>query len=287
MKILKIGNIVIAIGAVLILAGALSANTMTLGIAKDTYVVGTGVENQWQNRGAFGEVQIGTHAPGWGELRGLLQFDTSSIPAGQTIQSATLRVYHYWDITYFNHSRPNATSIYRSLVGWDEKTDTSSGPGKLPGLDGNPDMCNFGFRMPGTGIPGIPWASGGVDDGFGNIDYYGPLPDGSDFVATPTDTVDVYGGWNEGNFYFGWVEFNVTADVAAWYSGAATNNGWLMKGDEGLDGDVGLVWNFYSREDTSNPSLHPQLVVNYNIPEPMTMCLFGLGGLALIRRKHA
>jgi hypothetical protein len=50
----------------------------------------------------------------------------------------------------------------------------------------------------------------------------------------------------------GWVEWDVTADVAAFLSGAAQNNGWIIKKDnEGQPGQV----SYSSREGEFKPEL--------------------------------
>ncbi len=83
----------------------------------------------------------------------------------------------------------------------------------------------------------------------------------------------------------GYYHWDVTSSVQAWYSGSATNNGWLMRitaHDGGTDGV-----NFYTRE--YSPSWRPYLTINYTvIPEPASLSAiaFGLAGLvSIVRRK--
>lgn len=64
-----------------------------------------------------------------GEMRGLLRFDLSYIPAGAVITSATL----YLNSIDGNNGHVN--SVYRVTTGWDEETATWIFPWNVPGGD--------------------------------------------------------------------------------------------------------------------------------------------------------
>lgn len=72
---------------------------------------------------------------------------------------------------------------------------------------------------------------------------------------------------------------NVTTTVQAWSDGA-DNYGWVFLAKPiSTNG-----WHFHSSEYTADEALRPKLEVI--IPEPATLLLFGLGGLAVLRKSR-
>jgi len=74
---------------------------------------------------------------------------------------------------------------------------------------------------------------------------------------------------------------DVTGLVAQWYSGALDDNQGMV-----LFGDTSQTAGLYWSSEHPTQELRPQLVIDYT-PEPATMSLLALGGLALIRRRRA
>lgn len=101
---------------------------------------------------------------------------------------------------------------------------------------------------------------------------------GTDYLATPTYTTNMPSST-------GFVEFDVTADVQAWYAGA-NDYGWaILNHNESTSS--GLI-RFRTREEATNPEQRPYLVVSYTaIPEPSTGLLLGMGAgfMFWIRRR--
>lgn len=74
----------------------------------------------------------------------------------------------------------------------------------------------------------------------------------------------------------GELDVDVTASLQRWASGE-TNYGWVLLPKNPSDGDG---WEFTS----SDGEIGPVLTVSY-VPEPATMSILALGGLALLRRR--
>src|SRR5437867_2766621 len=80
---------------------------------------------------------------------------------------------------------------------------------------------------------------------------------GGDFVAAPTDSVPT------GTVDNVLLQWNVTPDVAAFVSGAATNAGWLVK--DSVENGTRKEFILRNREDTDGGGPQPHLVVTYTL----------------------
>ena len=85
-------------------------------------------------------------------------------------------------------------------------------------------------------------------------------------------------GWTAGH---GWVETDVTTLVEQWYDGTLDDSQGVV-----IFGDASQQAAYYLSSESASTDLRPQLVIEYT-PEPMTMSLLALGGVALIRRRRA
>jgi len=170
--------------------------------------------------------------------RSLLRFDTSDIHnavAGQTLHRATVTL---------------------SVASW--QTEWLGGqieilPMTEPWVEGNGRGSWFN---PGSG-PSWVCRHDNNTSFFGNFanhcstgDDWGMLPTDSDpmpFATTATDIVPVFTG-------LGTVEFDVTADVAAYLSGDADNHGWILRGTHTFTS--GELVQFDSSESGNPPVLN-------------------------------
>jgi hypothetical protein len=78
---------------------------------------------------------------------------------------------------------------------------------------------------------------------------------------------------------------DVTSDLQAIVNGAKPNYGWAFLGGTTFNNTGPTIGNHaYATQDAVDATVHPALFVEYT-PEPATMCLLALGGLALLRRR--
>src|SRR5437667_11035695 len=80
---------------------------------------------------------------------------------------------------------------------------------------------------------------------------------GGDFVAAPTDSVPT------GTVNNVLLQWNVTPDVAAFVSGAATNAGWLVK--DSVENGNKIEFTLRNKEDTDGGGPQPRPVVTYTL----------------------
>lgn len=168
--------------------------------------------------------------------RPVIQFDVSGIPAGSTVTQVYFTLYCSKAIT----SGP--VSVHRCLSPWNEGTSISTS------CMGNNEGCGANsLTGDSTWIhrvkPGTLWAM-----------------QGGDFAPTPSDNKFVEG---EGLTTTWGTTPGMVADVQSWVDSPASNNGWLMIGEEVADG--GTAKRFNTREN-SIASTRPQLVVHYMPP---------------------
>jgi FtsP/CotA-like multicopper oxidase with cupredoxin domain len=165
--------------------------------------------------------------------RGVVQFDLSSIPAGATIQSATLTMYNVEGAT----NSANVT-VHRATASWGEGASVATGT-EESGAPATAGDATWIHRF----YPGTSWTTAG-----------------GDYVATESALLAITAAGP-----YSWTSTGILADVTAWYGNPATNFGWVVRGKE--SGAATSVKRFETREST-DPSHRPQLVVTYVAPPP-------------------
>ncbi len=168
--------------------------------------------------------------------RALVQFDLSAIPAGVTVQSASLRM-------VLTQSQPgtHAVRLHRLLSSWGEGTSTSGSAG-------------------GSGAPPTAGSATWAHRAFTNVLWQ---VEGGDFevAASVTNLVSATPG------AFVWTGAGVVADVAFWHTNGFANAGWIVLGEEGVDSSAKR---FASRE-SSTVADRPELSVTFQaLPAPLT-----------------
>jgi hypothetical protein len=201
--------------------------------------------------------------------RGLVRFDLTGLPPSIQVDRVALELTFQGPTNMETQSR--VVSLHRLLADWGEGT-SNAGPGGTPGA-GNGANASTGdatwrYRFFDT----QPWTS------------YNPAvttSGGGDFASDPSAAATV--GIDPGVLVV-WETIRsgapsgLIADVEAWLADAASNFGWLLKGDESVSR---TARRFYSK-DEANAAFHPRLVVDYTIiPEPATLMMVAAGGLAL------
>jgi hypothetical protein len=211
----------------LLVFGATYASTVTLTPSKDNTLY---------------EIEDGSISNGAGQYffsgmtveplrkRGLIAFNLSSIPAGSTIVSATLRL---------NMSRtiglPEPTSLHRLLANWGEAGSDA------PGQEGTGASAQTGdATWLHTFYPSSFWTT-----------------PGGDFDPTPSATTTV--GFEMEYF---WSSPGMVADLQGWLANPSTNFGWLVFTNEN---DFPSAKRFDTRENPT-PANRPQLTIRYSPP---------------------
>ena len=189
----------------------------------------------------------------------------NQVSAGQTITSATLRLYCY--SIYSTSTQPLTACPMHS--GWVE--------GDANGTMVEGAACNMArhYRSDGDYAthPEDAWGTAGVTEHNGDngphlyVDY-----SYSDAALVPWPTTT------------GWIEWDVTTAVQDWQVGTLENNGWMVR----LRYNQHSMHRCYSSEYADDASLRPQLVIEY-VPEPMSMVLLTLGSAVMFvrKRRHA
>jgi hypothetical protein len=174
--------------------------------------------------------RVGTNGAG-SFRRGLVRFDLSAIPPGSTVTSVSLRLY----CSAAGVTTQYPIALHRLLASWGEGTSLAFGGGGAASTPGDATWVNR-FH------PGQPWTT-----------------PGGDFVATASASRNVGGQ----GFYTWTTTAGMVADVQQWVNNAATNHGWLFKGNELTQQSVKR---FDSRE--AGATTRPQLTVTFTPPPP-------------------
>ncbi len=176
---------------------------------------------------------IGTNNSG-GVYRTVLRFDLSAIPAGATIDTASLTLFCNRTI-----AGPEDATMHRLLADWTEGPSVPSGNGgaPAPAEAGDVTWVYRSFVPPGPGSP--EWTNRGGD--------FDPAVSGS----------AVIGG--EFNF-FTFTGDGLADDLQAWIDGNADNFGWIIIGRETGTRSSKR----FDSKDGVTPSLRPMLTVTYS-----------------------
>lgn len=176
--------------------------------------------------------------------RGLIYYPLTGITPGSIVSSAILTV----KVEGETGTVDVTLAAHRSLVQWYEGNQNGGG---LPG-----------------GVDGSTWSHRNAN---GNVDWAGGHVSvaGSDFATDPTATVTVTG--------VGSYDLDVTADVAAFVAGTATNYGWFLK----LTDEATLnTRKTLTSSSGATEADRPKLVVTWTAPAAPATGPGGLSGLS-------
>lgn len=182
--------------------------------------------------------------------RALVRFDLSTIPAGSTITSVTLRM---------NCEQSSGVaapfSVHRVTASWGE--GTSNG-----GLSGGGAASTTGDAT---------W----IHRFFNTENWTTP---GGDFISTASASINI-----QDLGFYEWTGAGLVADAQAWVNDPEMNFGLLIKSNE-VASRTGK--RFGSRE-TSIPDRIPKLIVEFTpVPAPGALALLAGGGLVIARRRR-
>jgi len=208
-----------------------------------------------------------------GELkRGLVAFDTSSIPPGSIVTDVVLTL-------NMNRTQPALVptadvSLHRVLSAWGEGTSNSGGDPADPTAGGG-----------GAGIQATTGDATWLHTFYATAFWTTP---GGDFAGTPSATTTVI---DVGPY--SWTGAQLAADVQAWASDPASNFGWIVIGDEA---NAPSVKRFSTRE-ADDPTIRPTMQVTFTPPVTaiptlgtvgfaILMALLAVAGMVALRRRR-
>lgn len=163
--------------------------------------------------------------------RGALRFSFSSIPAGSTITSVSLKLY----CSAVGLTSSYTVSLKKMNASWGEGPSTAFGGGGAPSAEGDVTWLHRFY-------PNTLWSTAG-----------------GQFSSTTSASRSVAG---QGSYT--WTSTaQLVADVQGWLDNSATNFGWLVQGNETV---LQSAKRFDSREAAA--ATRPQLTVVYTRPNP-------------------
>jgi hypothetical protein len=160
--------------------------------------------------------------------RGVIAFDLSQIPAGAAIQSAALTL----QVTRVPNNISREIALHRATADWGEGNSNAGSTADGDGAPAQPGDATWLHRFFNTET----WATMGGD--------FNPTPSASIFVGAL------------GSYTWGSTS-GMVADVQSWIDNPASNFGWVIIGNETVNGSAKQ---FASRESAANP---PQLSVTF------------------------
>ena len=207
----------LSVAASLTAASWAAAVTVDLAPSKDNTLIETPVGN---SNGAGDGIYVGRVGGigGGTKRRGLLAFDLSTIPAGSTINAATLKL----EMAQSPDGIARTVTLHRVGAGWGEAGSLGSGTGGVA----QPGDATWLFRSYNT----VSWTTLGGD--------FAAVSSASQAVADLGSYV--------------WTDPALVTDVKFWVDNPASNFGWLVQGDESA---TSTVKKFYSREGITPPDL--------------------------------
>ncbi len=224
----RVDRLLIAWACTVAAVAPAGADTVELGPSKDnTIYENTALSNGAGQHFFAGRTSITTQRI----RRGLIAFDVSSIPAGATVQSATLTLH-----MSRTRSGPSNIVLHRVLADWGEGT-SFAGSGEGGGGTVTANDATWTFRF------------------FNTAQWSTP---GGDFNSSASATTSV----NQAGDYT-WTGSGLVADVQAWVNGTA-NFGWILRGNEV---SIQTTKRFDSRQNATL-AFRPRLVVVF-MPLPV------------------
>jgi hypothetical protein len=207
--------------------------TLELGAEKDNSIFS---ENTSESNGAGINIYAGKIQTGTAFRRALVKFDVSALPANAILQSTALELYVYKAAR--STTTPHNFDIHKVLNNWGEAGSYGSGDG-APAQTGD---VTWSQRF----YPNTNWNSSG-----------------GDFEATISASQMV--AYNEFNLEMDvWSSAQMTLDVLSWRANPSTNFGWILIGDETINGSAK---GFVSREMVGYYVFaRPKLKINYTLP---------------------
>jgi len=225
-----------ALSLALVCAASAHADIATLTSSKDATLFNDGVGAK-ANGGNFsfyaGRAGTSSNEP---VRRGILAFDTSSIPVGSTVTNVTLRLFM---------SQTSATSAGTFVL---RRVTTNWNEGTTGGQSGNGGTA---------GVGDVTWVHTYWNNQFWNTP-------GGDFSPTTSASLSIGG--------FGYYTFASTsqlvADVQGWVNQPGTSFGWILSGPE--QAGQKSARQFEARESLAQ--YRPLLTVTYTPPPPTVYC---------------
>lgn len=246
-------SLFLRLGSVPLLMPCLEAASISLAPLKDNVIY----EDESGNlSNALGpNLHAGENGGGGGnlELRSLITFDISAIPAGSTVNQVSLRLIG-------NSNRGTSitvdTSLHRILANWGEGSSVPSNGGGGSGGTSTEGDATWIHRFSTTPLWETP---------------------GGDFSAQASASLEV----TENNLYT-YSSLGLVSDVQGFVDGTFDNFGWILIAEDG-----GRAKRFGSG-DHPDEIFRPELVVDYRpVPEPeVSLLLFGALTLTLFRCRR-
>jgi hypothetical protein len=224
---------------------AAHAATVTISPSKDNTLYEATIDPTSNGAGVY--LFVGNTIRGAGERRALLAFDiAAAIPAGSTIQSASLRL-----TLSRNNGDTSIGTLSRALANWGEAASDAGDPGGQ-GTTPLPGDATWLHRF----FPTTLWSTPGGD--------FAPSPSGTTTLPSAPTLGQVTWPSSSG----------LVADVQHWLDAPASNFGWIVAAAS--TSDIGAR-RFFSR-NTTTPSLRPTLTIEFTPPCPCAADFDNSGG---------